>query len=151
MNSELDSWFTLQTLIAPNLQVANLPVASNPGLTSAWRAALADAQKTAIGRARIALAATAGQHNAWISPTTPEPDPNNVDALQNSMYQMFDQTAGQVGGQSRYMFEQSTPGQLSWNTDVGYVQAFKKRRSRVSESSLEALRGCGGKFGRRSC
>ncbi len=126
MNSELDSWFTLQTLIAPNLQVVNLPAASNPGLTTAWRAALADAQKTAIGRARIALATTVGQHNAWISATTPEPDPNNIDALQNSMYQMFDQTAAQVGGQSRYMFEQSVPGQPSWNTGVDYVEAFKR-------------------------
>jgi len=125
MNSELDAWFVLQQLIAPHLHIVGLP-ASVTDLTAAWRTELAAAQQTAIGRARIALATTIGQLPAWISTTTPEPDPNDVVALQASMYESLRATAAQPAGQSRYMFEQSARGQLSWNTDVDYAVAFTR-------------------------
>jgi len=123
MNSELDAWFVLQTLIAPNLQIVDLP-ADLGSLTAAWRAALANAQQTPLGRARIALATTIGQLPAWISTTTPEPDPNDITSLQNSMYESLVQTAAQPNGQSRFMFEHSANGQLSWNNGVDYVRVF---------------------------
>jgi pimeloyl-ACP methyl ester carboxylesterase len=77
-NSNLDTWFTLQTLIAPALPITDVrpkkepngnfyedmmrPV--DPELTVAWRSALEEAQQTPIGRARIALATTIGQQPA---------------------------------------------------------------------------------------
>lgn len=125
MNSELDAWFALKTLIAPNLQIVNLP-SDLSALTAAWRAALTAAQQTPVGRARIALATTVGQLPAWISTTTPEPGPNDVTALQSSMFESILSTAAQPAGQSRFMFEHSANGQLSWNDDVDYVQAFKR-------------------------
>ena len=125
MNSELDAWFALQALIAPNLPVVN-PPQSTAALTVAWRAAIDEAQKTPLGRARIALAITVGQQPAWVSATTPEPNPRNVHELQQSMYESFFQRAGgQLGGQSRFMFEHAAPGQLSWNTGVDYEDFWK--------------------------
>jgi pimeloyl-ACP methyl ester carboxylesterase len=124
MNSELDAWFALQALIAPNLPVVN-PPQNTAALTVAWRAAIDEAQKTPLGRARIALATTLGQQPAWVSTTTPEPNPRNVHQLQQSMYESFFQRAGgQLGGQSRFMFEHAAPGQLSWNTGVDYKEFF---------------------------
>lgn len=124
MNSELDAWFALQALIAPNLPVVN-PPQNTSELTVAWRAAIDEAQKTPLGRARIALAVTVSQQPAWVSTTTPEPNPKNVQQLQQSMYESFRQRAGgQLGGQSRFMFEHAAPGQLSWNTGVDYKEFF---------------------------
>jgi len=76
--SNLDTWFTLQTLIAPTLQITGIrpkkklqnnfaedmmrPVDTE--LTAAWKTALDAAQQTPIGRARIALATTIGQQPA---------------------------------------------------------------------------------------
>jgi len=125
MNSELDAWFVLQKLIAPNLQIVDLP-ADLSGLTTAWRAALSAAQQTPIGRARIALATTVGQLPAWVSSTTPEPNPEDVVALENSMYESLYSTAAQPGGQSRFMFEHSANAQLSSNVEVDYALAFKR-------------------------
>lgn len=126
MNSELDAWFTLQQLIGPDLQIANFASANVADITAAWRKALTAAQQTPIGRARIALAVTVGQLPQWVSSTTPEPDTKDVVALQQSMYEHLLATAAQPGGQSRFMFERSAPGQLSWNTGVDYAKAFKR-------------------------
>jgi pimeloyl-ACP methyl ester carboxylesterase len=124
MNSELDAWFALKALIAPDLQIVDLPM-SLTTLTAAWRAAISEAQKTPLGRARIALAATIGQQPAWISTTTPEPDPRNEVELQQSMFEsFFTRAGGQLVGQSRFMFEHAAPGQLSWNTGVDYEEFF---------------------------
>lgn len=124
MNSELDAWFTLKTLVAPNLAIIDLP-ADHSALTSAWKQALQAAQQTPIGRARIALATALGQLPAWVGPTSQEPDPRDVAALQASMFESVVIGAAQPTGQSRRMFEQGGRGQLSWNTGVDYTALFE--------------------------
>jgi pimeloyl-ACP methyl ester carboxylesterase len=125
MNSELDAWFALKALIAPDLQITDLPI-SLTALTAAWRAAISEAQKTPLGRARIALAATIGQQPAWISTTTPEPNPHNAAELQQSMFEsFFTRAGGQLVGQSRYMFEHAGSGQLSGNVGIDYEEFFQ--------------------------
>lgn len=131
MNSELDAWFSLQQLIAPKLPVVN-PAGNRdtpPALaaTALWREAITEAQTTPLGRARIALATTLGQAPAWVSLTTPEPDPKDMQALQQSTYESFMSRAGrQLGGQARFMFELAAPGQLSWNTGIDYKELFDR-------------------------
>lgn len=134
MNTMLDGWFVAKALIAPHLDIVDLPApgtAAATALTTAWRAAVDAAQSTPEGRARIALAVTIGQWPAWTSGA--KPDPRDVDALEESMYQTLRSAAGQVGGQSRFMFEQSarsfnaaTTGQLSWNNGVDYAALFPR-------------------------
>jgi len=123
-NSDLDAWFVLRTLIAPQLQITNIP-ASSADLSAAWRAALTEAQQTPIGRARIALAITVGQLPAWVTATIPEPNPDDVVALQNSMFTTVMVLAGTPGGVARAMFERSAPGQLSWNDGIDYKDSFR--------------------------
>ena len=126
MNSELDAWFALQTLIAPELDIVGLAsIADYGGLGDAWAAALTAAQDTPEGRARIALAVSLGQLPAWVSEENGEPDYSDVDALQQSMFETMLQKASIPGGQSRSMFENASPGQLSWNTDVDYAEFYE--------------------------
>lgn len=123
-NSDLDTFFVLQKLIAPQLQITGVPQ-NTTDLANAWRAALTSAQQTAIGRARIALAVTIGQWPAWVSANKPEPSTDDVTALQNAMFDTVIVLAGTPGGVSRAMFERSAPGQLSWNDGVNYARSFK--------------------------
>jgi pimeloyl-ACP methyl ester carboxylesterase len=130
ISSALDTWFVLKVLIAPDLQIVDVP-ADKTHLAAAWRKALAGAQETPVGRARIALAITIGQEPAWSSKTTPEPDPQDVAALQLSMFEslLADEPgamtgAAHPGGSQRYMLERSGGGQLSSNVGVDYTAFF---------------------------
>ncbi|HEX7305639.1 DUF6351 family protein [Lentzea sp.] len=127
-NQKLDTVFTLKTLLFPGtaLPVTGIP-ADVPGAQQQWISALAGAQSTAQGRARIALAATVGQLPAWglatDGGTTPVPDPWDAAALENGMYLALAGGPLPYIGQamsSRRAIEQATGGNPSWNTGVEY-------------------------------
>lgn len=146
--SALDMWFVLKTLIAPELQIVNVSK-SNPELTAAWRKALTAAQKTPIGRARIALATTIGQYPAWAIESIPEPDPTDVKALQASMFKTLmsdgEAVAGaqQPGGSSRFMLEQAGGGQLSSNVGVDYAAFFENGEKPYKAATLKLYEAAG--------
>lgn len=148
MNMLFDGWFVLQTLIAPDLPIANFSTlaAVNDAVTK-WRAALTAAQQTPVGRARIALAITIGQWPAWTSQTKPKPDPADLVALQEAMFDTAILNAGQPGGQSRYMSEHAggsvNPRQLSWNNGIDYTQ-FLQRGVPENVSATQTLYGQAG-------
>lgn len=134
MNTYLDGWFSLKALIAPDLVIAGLPPdqpygASGHGVTgtipAAWRDAIDAAQRTPEGRARIALSFTIGQWPAWVNKLTPQPNLEDVGAVQHSMYHAVFQNASNPGGEARVMFERAALGQqLSWNTGLDYRELF---------------------------
>lgn len=149
MNTMLDGWFVLKTLIAPELPILDLP--DEPGLRPQqaeivfqWRQAIDAAQRTPEGRARIALAFALGQWPDWSVATIDNPDRNDVDALQNSMYRVIQHryaNAGDIGGRSRYMFENPAgldSSQLSWNTGIDY-RAFFDNANRFQKLAVEEL------------
>jgi len=104
-NSYLDTWFTLQTLVAPTLPIVDIHPKTelakdvtdssilavsmvsplDPELTEKWKSALEAAQQTPVGRARIALAITIGQLPAmsWDFATTriPQKPPISWDSI----------------------------------------------------------------------
>lgn len=141
MNTMLDGWFVAQALIAPTLKIVDLPSFNNPDLTAAWRSALTAAQQTPQGRARIALAVALGQWPHWT--TGEKPDPRDAQALQESMYQTMLLASAQVGGQSRYMFEQSGLGQPSWNTGIDYSDLFRNANEFHKQAVRELYRQAG--------
>lgn len=141
-NSDLDAWFVLQTLVAPHLQITNMPTNTSE-IAAAWRAALTEAQATPIGRARIALAITIGQLPAWVLSSTVEPDPRDVVALQASMFDTVMVLAGSPGGVARGMFERSAPGQLSWNDDVNYTKSFRNGVEHHQDATKKLYRAAG--------
>ncbi|MGW6456242.1 hypothetical protein ACWF94_09990 [Streptomyces sp. NPDC055078] len=149
MNTHLDMWFALKALIGPDaeaaglttldeLLVAGLPNAGmrrvgdtiaylpDAAIENAWRAAIGAAQRTARGRARIALAITIGQWPAWGSGLYPKPKLDNPHELQHSMYHLVNEDALNAGGAGRIIFENGGRGQqLSWNTGVDYADLFE--------------------------
>lgn len=146
MNTFLDGWFVLKALIAPDLAIVDLPVDASGGadhgtegeLPQAWRRAIDAAQRTPEGRARIALAFTIGQWPAWAGhQLTPQPSPDDVEALQHSMYHTLFHNAENPGGESRIRKELAASGQqLSWNTGVDYREYF----ANGNESFTRAVR-----------
>ncbi|WP_019810830.1 DUF6351 family protein [Saccharomonospora halophila] len=129
-NQKLDTVFTLKTLLFPDstLPVTDIP-ADIEGARQAWRSALARAQATPEGRARIALAAAIGQLPSWgrtaNGTPTPMPDPGDPTALQEGMYLALSGGAlpyiGQAMG-SRRTIEELAGGNPSWNTGVDYAR-----------------------------
>lgn len=146
MNSFLDGWFALQTLLsqsyvdagfgpASDLRITNIPNdgSANPTghglggkMPDAWRNAFQAAQATAEGGARIALAFAIGQWSPWLALDAEEPDFADADALQESMYRSALQLAQSPGGEARIMFENAAQGQqLSWNDGIDYRDFFR--------------------------
>jgi pimeloyl-ACP methyl ester carboxylesterase len=150
-NQKLDTVFTLKTLLFPTaaLPVIDIP-ADVPGAQQAWIDALAGAQATAEGRARIALAAVIGQLPAWgVAPggvPTPRPDPGDTPALQGGMYLALAGGPLPYIGQamsSRRQIEQLSGGNPSWNTGVDYARQFHTARPENQRAVRELYRQAG--------
>ncbi|CAL9335806.1 alpha/beta hydrolase family protein [Streptomyces sp. enrichment culture] len=131
-NQKLDTVFTLKHLLFPDsaLPVTRIP-ADTGQATADWRSALAGAQATPAGRARIALAAAVGQLPGWgldaDGAATPVPDPGDADAVQEGMYLALAGGSQPYIGQamsSRRSIETLAGGNPSWNTGVDYARQF---------------------------
>ncbi|MFC8083761.1 alpha/beta hydrolase family protein [Streptomyces sp. NPDC057340] len=131
-NQKLDTVFTLKNLLFPDstLPVTGIP-ADTEQATARWRSALASAQQTPAGRARIALAAAIGQLPGWgldaDGTPTPMPGPGDADAVQEGMYLALAGGAQPYIGQamsSRRSIETLAGGNPSWNTGVDYARQF---------------------------
>lgn len=129
-NTHLDGLFVLKALLAPELPIVDLPLdgMKMKAIAAAWQNAIREAQKTEEGRARIALAMTIGQWPAWGGPgkaPVPEPNPNNVNELQESMYQSLLPLLPRRGTFGTTMIELAAPGQIKWNTGVDYIEFYE--------------------------
>ena len=129
-NQKLDTVFTLKTLLFPD---TDLPVTGIPadvaGAQQAWVDALARAQATPQGRARIALAGAIGQLPQWgaAADGSPTPRPADVAARQEGTYLALAGGALPYIGQamsSRRQIEQLAGGNPSWNTGVDYARQY---------------------------
>ncbi|MEV6442613.1 DUF6351 family protein [Amycolatopsis sp. NPDC051716] len=129
-NQKLDTVFTLKTLLFPDaaLPVTGIP-ADVPGTQQQWLTAVASAQSSAAGKARIALAAAIGQLPGWgLTPDgspTPVPADHDVDGVEQGMYLALAGGPLPYLGQavsSRRTIEQLAGGNPSWNTGVDYAR-----------------------------
>jgi pimeloyl-ACP methyl ester carboxylesterase len=125
-NSKLDAVFVAKTLIAPtnaSLPIIGIPADFATGARPAWLNALAEAQQTPDGRARIALAAVIGQLPTWSDPRKPQPAPSDLAALQAGLYDSLAGGPLPVIGQamsSRNEIERRSGGNISSNVGVDY-------------------------------
>ncbi len=142
-NTHLDGLFVLKALLAPDLPIVNLPI-DDPEISeigAAWQQAINKAQQTPEGRARLALAMTIGQWPAWGGPgesPVPEPDPSDIQALQESMYRSLIVLLPSKTTFGTSMLEHSAPGQLRWNTGVDY-EAFYENGDAYYKKAVESL------------
>lgn len=131
-DSKLDAVFVAKTLVAPS--DASLPIIGIPAnfadvARPAWLKALAAAQETPEGRARIALAAVIGQLPTWSDPRKPQPSPTDVRALQRGLYDSLAGGPLPVIGQaisSRNEIERRSGGNISSNVGVDYADLLKR-------------------------
>ena len=122
-NQALDSAFAFNTLIAGgSLQVVNI---SDPGgnLLSA-EAALAVAQTTAPGRARLALVFALGDTPGWFDPASPEPARYNFAAQETNQFLWASQVDFPFAFALRAELELRADGNPSWNRGVNYRKQF---------------------------
>jgi pimeloyl-ACP methyl ester carboxylesterase len=123
-NTALDAEFAFQQLLDPSISVVNI---TNPGanLLSAENAAVA-AQKTAPGRARLALVAAFGDTPGWFTPLSPQPAPTNYPAQELNQYMWGGQVTFPFAFALRAELEARAGGNPSWNTGVNYAQDLLK-------------------------
>ncbi|MEZ5649892.1 MAG: hypothetical protein R3E87_05020 [Burkholderiaceae bacterium] len=159
MNTFLDGWFALKTLLsehyvaaglgdAADLRISGLPNdgssdptghGMNGKIPQAWRNAFRAAQDSPLGRARLALSFAIGQWSPWLQLESSEPDLDDVDALQQSIFQSALQIAQSPGGEARIMFENAAQGrQPSWNEGVDYQQSYRNAAPAMCRT-VEAL------------
>ena len=142
-NQKLDTIFVLKTLLFPN---RDLPVLNVPddvaGAQKAWIDALAEAQQTPQGRARIALATSIGQLPSWgrgaDGSALPLPDVRDVAALQQGMYLALAGGPLPYVGQAmsgRRAITTAVGGNPSWNTGVDYADQLNKADSAQQRAS----------------
>src|SRR5229473_3885322 len=134
-NTALDSEFAFKTLIGPpGLQLVNI---ANPfaNLDTA-EVALAKAQATPQGRARIALAGALGNLPGWFMPLSPET------AATDFVGQELNQFLWQQQVDFRFVFafraelEARARGNVSWNTGVDYRKQLERSIGRDQVRAL---------------
>jgi pimeloyl-ACP methyl ester carboxylesterase len=144
-NMCVDGVFALKALVAPgsDLQIVNVPEDVS-SIVADWREVTIAAQQTPEGRARIALAMTIGQLPSWNDPSTPEPDPGDVHAIQEAMFNSILRIINQ-NFSARFMMESAGGGVMNWTTGIDYEEFFnngdpdQKRvvRALYSEAGLD--------------
>ena len=149
-NQGLDSAFAFKVLLAGN---APLSIVHTTDPTSSFTLAqqvLAQAQSTAQGRARIALAAALADLPGWFNPASPEPASTDYTTQEQNqaLWESHDFAFAFFG---RADLEVRAGGNPSWNTDVDYrvqlaksadneeVQALYQQAGLNLNSDLETL------------
>ena len=117
-NTALDGAFAFQQLIDPNVQIVNI---KNPlGNLSEGETAVAVAQKSAAGRARLALVAALGDTPGWFTPLSPEPAATDYASQEQNQFLWDSEVTFPFVLAFRSDLEAKAGGNPSWNTGVNY-------------------------------
>lgn len=135
-NRELDMAFVVKTLLAPDSALQLVHITNARANLAAAEAVLHEAQTTAAGRARLALAAAVGNIPGWHDPPRPEPAPDDVDERQRSQFAWFQEPGFLVFFLCRYQVELQAGGNPSWNTGVDYRALLSSSISRDEVTAL---------------
>ncbi len=138
-NTALDAEVAFQTLVDPSVSVVNI---TNPGgnLTGA-EGALATAQGTAAGKARIALGAALGDTPGWFTPLSPEPAANDFAGQEANQFLWDSQVDFPFVFAFRAQLEQVAGGNPSWDTGVNFFQQFRRSADRREVIALYKAAG----------
>jgi dienelactone hydrolase len=140
-NQALDAAFAFATLAAPGSGLDLVHIA-NPGANLGLaQGALAAAQATAQGRARLALAAALADTPGWFDPTSPEPAANDLVAREANQFLWMKFVTFPFIFALRAELEFRAGGNPSWNTGVDYRRQL--RRSANREQVVAAYQDAG--------
>jgi pimeloyl-ACP methyl ester carboxylesterase len=138
-NTALDAEFAFQKLVDPSVQIVNI---TNPtaNLSNA-EAAVAKAQKTKQGRARIALGAALADTPGWFTPLSKEPGPKQYAAQEKNQYLWDSEVDFPFVFALRAELEARAGGNVSWNTGVNYVKDLARSANRREVRALYKAAG----------
>jgi hypothetical protein len=108
--------------------------------TGAAEAALAGAQATPEGRARLALASALFNLPTWFDPAAPEPAPSDYTAQEANQFQALQVQVAFVFG-FRAELEHRAGGNPTWNTGVDYRSLFRRSADKQEAKALYAAAG----------
>ncbi|MFC8194812.1 alpha/beta hydrolase family protein [Streptomyces sp. NPDC057298] len=127
-NNTLDPVFALKALLAPD---APVPLAGFRDQAAARAAAttlsgvVAEAQNSADGRARIALAAALHNIPGWNDPAQPRPAPDDWNTQEANQYTAVRGLLATAAFSWRQDTERLAGGNSSWNTGVDYARLLR--------------------------
>ena len=139
-NQALDAAFAFKVLLAPDSALQLVHITNPAGNLALATQALAAAQTTAAGRARIALVAALNDTPGWANPTGPEPAPDDYASQQLSQYANLNGTFA-FPFAFRAELEARAGGNPSWNLGVDYAHQLERS---VDRDEVEALYGQAG-------
>ena len=122
-NTALDSAFAFKELIDPSIQIVNI---TDPGNLTNGEVAVAAAQATPQGRARLALVAALADTPGWFTPLSPEPAATDYAAQEANQFLWDQQVDFPFALAFRAELEARAGGNPSWNAGVNYVEDLAK-------------------------
>jgi pimeloyl-ACP methyl ester carboxylesterase len=138
-NTALDAEFAFQQLIDPSVQVVNI---TNPSANlQGAEAAVAAAQKTPQGQARLALVAALGDTPGWFTPLSAEPGSTDYAAQEANQFLWDTQVTFPFVFDFRANLESDAGGNPSWNTGVNYLADFGKSVDATETAALYKAAG----------
>jgi pimeloyl-ACP methyl ester carboxylesterase len=133
-NTALDSAFAFQTLIDPSIAITNI---TNPtGNLVAAETAVTQAQTTATGRARLALAAALADTPGWFTPLSAEPGAQDYAGQEANQFLWDTQVDFPFAFALRAELEARAGGNPSWNVGVNYDKDLARS---VDNAEVHAL------------
>jgi pimeloyl-ACP methyl ester carboxylesterase len=121
-NTGLDSAFAFKTLLAPGTGLQVVDIANPLANLQIAEGALAAAQSTPQGRARLALVSALGDGPGWFDPTAAEPAPNDFIAQEANQFLWAKFVDVPFLFAFRAELEFRALGNPSFNTGVDYAQ-----------------------------
>ena len=138
-NTALDGAFAFQKLIDPSIQIVNI---TNPTANlQAAEAAVAQAQQTPQGRARLALTAALGDTPGWFTPLSPEPAATDYAAQEANQYLWDTEVTFPFIFAFRADLQAKAGGNPSWNTGVNYFSDLAKSADLTEVKALYQAAG----------
>ncbi len=134
-NQALDGAFAFNVLLAGSA-LSIVHITDPTGAFNQAQAILAPAQKTAQGRARIALAAALSDIPGWFDPTSPEPASKDFTAQEQNQFLWESKVDFAFAFFARAELEARAGGNPSWNTGVNYRRQLEHS---IDHSEVQAL------------
>lgn len=140
-NQDLDCAFVFKTLLAPESPLELVRVARPPVNLELALSILREAQTSAEGRARIALAAAVRQVPGWTDPCAAEPGPDDALAREEAQYRWLEGIVLLVAVSARRVLEDRAGGNPSWNTGVDYADILARSPHAATVAALYSTAG----------
>jgi pimeloyl-ACP methyl ester carboxylesterase len=140
-NTALDAELAFTTLIAPNSGIQMVRITNPVANFELAEQALAAAQTTPQGRARIALGAALGDTPGWFVPTSPEPASTDFASQEENQFLWDQQVDFPFVFAFRAELEARAGGNVSWTTGVDFEDQLERSVDRDEVKALYKTAG----------